>query len=100
MAFTMEVPDKAAIKSEVEEQIKPVSEEVAQLQAVAERNVAEILTLYIDEFAKKKHILQSIKSFGATLMKNSALKVARFFSRVSINRYPDYFLYNAGFITT
>lgn len=74
MAFTMEVPDEAAIKSEVEEQVKPVSEEIAQLQAVAERNVAEILTLDIDEFAKKKYILQSIESFGAASMKSSAAK--------------------------
>lgn len=74
MAFTMEVPDEAAIKSEVEEQVKPVSEEVAQLQAVAERNVAEILTLDIDEFSKKKYILQSIESFGAASMKSSAAK--------------------------
>jgi len=74
MAFTMEVPDEAAIKSEVEEQVKPVSEEVAQLQAVAEKNVAEILTLDIDEFAKKKDILQSIESFGAASMKSSADK--------------------------
>ena len=74
MAFTMEVPDEAAIKSEVDEQVKPVSEEIAQLQAVAERNVAEILTLDIDEFAKKKDILQSIESFGAASMKSSATK--------------------------
>ncbi|AKB28088.1 KlaA protein [Methanosarcina siciliae C2J] len=74
MAFTMEVPDEAAIKSEVDEQVKPVSEEIAQLQAVAERNVAEILTLDIDEFAKKKDILQSIESFGAASMKSSAAK--------------------------
>jgi uncharacterized protein YaaN involved in tellurite resistance len=70
----MDVPDEAAIKTEVEKQVKPVSEEVAQLQAVAENNAAEILTLDIDEFAKKKHILQSIESFGADSMKNSAAK--------------------------
>lgn len=74
MGFTMEVPDEAAIKSEVEEQVKPASEEVAQLQAAAERNVAEILTLNIDEFAKKKYILQSIESFGDASMKSSAAK--------------------------
>lgn len=70
----MEVPDEATIKSEVEEQVKPVPEEVTQLQAVAERNVAEILTLDIDEFAKKKYILQSIESFGAISMRSSAAK--------------------------
>ena len=74
MAFTMEVPDEAAIKIEVEEKVKPVSEEVAQLQALAERNVAEILTLDIDEFAKKKYILQSIESFGDASMRSSAAK--------------------------
>jgi uncharacterized protein YaaN involved in tellurite resistance len=70
----MEVADEAAIKSEVIEQVKPVPEEVARLQAVAESNVAEIMTLDIDEFAKKKDILQSIESFGADSMKRAAAK--------------------------
>ncbi len=48
MAFTMEVPDEAAIKKEVHEQVVPVSEDVAQLQTLAERNAAQILTLDID----------------------------------------------------
>ena len=74
MAFTMEVPNEAAIKNEVMEQVKPVPEEVAQLQAVAESNVAEIMTLDIDEFAKKKDILRSIESFGADSMRSSAAK--------------------------
>jgi uncharacterized protein YaaN involved in tellurite resistance len=74
MAFTMEVPNEAAIKNEVLDQVKPVPEEVAQLQAVAESNVAEIMTLDIDEFAKKKDILQSIESFGADSMKRAAAK--------------------------
>ena len=70
----MEVPDEEAIKKEVQEQVKPVPKEVAQLQALAERNVAEIMTLDIDEFAKKKDIIQSIESFGAESMKRSANK--------------------------
>jgi uncharacterized protein YaaN involved in tellurite resistance len=74
MAFTMQVPDEAEIKKEVLEQVKPASKEVAQLQSQAERNVADILTLDIDEFAKKKEILQSIESFGADSMKRSAAK--------------------------
>lgn len=74
MAFTMEVPNEEAIKNEVLEQVKPVPKEVAQLQAVAESNAAEILTLDIDELAKKKYILQSIESFGAASMKRSAAK--------------------------
>jgi uncharacterized protein YaaN involved in tellurite resistance len=70
----MEVPNEAAIKNEVQEQVKPVPSEIAQLQAVAESNVAEILTLDIDEFAKRKFFLQSIESFGADSMKSSAAK--------------------------
>ncbi|MDD1749867.1 MAG: toxic anion resistance protein [Methanothrix sp.] len=74
MAFTMEVPDEAAIKNAVQEQVKPVPEEVARLQEVAEGNVAEIMALDLDEFVKKKDILQSIESFGADSMKRSAAK--------------------------
>lgn len=53
MAFTMELPNEAAIKNDVLQQVKPVPEEVAQLQAVAEGNVAEIMTLDIGEIAQK-----------------------------------------------
>ncbi|HPA97014.1 MAG TPA: toxic anion resistance protein [Methanothrix sp.] len=74
MAFTMELPNEAAIKREVLQQVKPLPEEVDQLQAVAEGNVAEILTLDIGEIAQKKFILQSIESFGADSMKSSAAK--------------------------
>ena len=74
MAFTMEVPNEEAIKNEVQEQAKPVPEEVARLQAVAESNVAEIMTLDTDEFAKKEAILRSIESFGADSMKLAATK--------------------------
>jgi uncharacterized protein YaaN involved in tellurite resistance len=74
MSFTMQVPDEAEIKKEVLEQVKPKPKEEAQLQAQAEKNVADILTLDINEFAKKKEILQSIESFGAESMKRSNSK--------------------------
>ncbi|MFZ3130510.1 MAG: toxic anion resistance protein [Desulfosporosinus sp.] len=74
MSFTMEVANEAAIKNEVLEQVKPVPEEVAKLQAMAESNVAEVLALDLNSFAKKKDILQSIESFGTDSMKNSAQK--------------------------
>jgi len=70
----MEVPDEAEIKKEVLEQVKPVPEDVARLAAAAESNVAEIMTMDIDEFAKKKDILQSIESFGTDSMKRSGTK--------------------------
>jgi uncharacterized protein YaaN involved in tellurite resistance len=75
MAFTMEVPDEAEIKKEVLEQVKPVPKEVAQLQAQAERNAADIWNMDIDEFSKKMEILQSIESVGADTMKRSAAKI-------------------------
>ena len=37
MAFTMEVPDEAAIKKEVQEQVKPAPEEVAVDAATGSR---------------------------------------------------------------
>jgi uncharacterized protein YaaN involved in tellurite resistance len=74
MSFTMQVPDEAEIEKEVLEQVKPKPKEEAQLLAQAEKNAADILTLDIDEFAKKKEILQSIESFGAESMKRSASK--------------------------
>ncbi len=74
MVFTMQVPDEAEIKKEVLEQVKPVPEDVARLAAAAESNVAEIMTMDIDEFAKKKDILQSIESFGTDSMKRSGTK--------------------------
>ncbi|MDD2755164.1 MAG: toxic anion resistance protein, partial [Methanothrix sp.] len=74
MAFTMQVPDEAEIKKEILEQIKPKPKEEVQLQAQAERNVADLLTQDIDEFAKKKEILLSVESFGADSMKRSAAK--------------------------
>ena len=74
MSFTMVVPDEAAIKNAVQEQVKPEPEDVAWLQEVADGNIAEIMKLDLDEFAKKKDILQSIESFGADTMRRSAAK--------------------------
>ncbi|MDF0591158.1 toxic anion resistance protein [Candidatus Methanocrinis natronophilus] len=72
--FTMEVPDEAAIKKEVLDQVRPAPEEVGQLQSMAEDNVEQILALDIGEFGRKKYILASIDSFGVDSMKGSAAK--------------------------
>lgn len=74
MAFSMEVVNIEEIKNEVIEQVKPESEEVKQLQLAAQNNVKEIMNLEIESLAKRKEILQSIESFGANTMKNSAEK--------------------------
>ena len=74
MAFTMQVPDEAEIKKEVMEQIKPVPEDLARIQEVADANAREIITLDIEELGNRKSILQSIESFGVGSMKSSATK--------------------------
>jgi uncharacterized protein YaaN involved in tellurite resistance len=72
MSFTMEVPSQEKIKVAIEEQVKPVPEEVAKLKEVAENNVATIMELDIESLEKRKEILQSIDAFGLNTMKSSS----------------------------
>ena len=48
MTFSMEVPDLAAVKTEVMEQVKPQSEEQTALAVQAKRNVDAIMQLNLD----------------------------------------------------
>lgn len=74
MSFTMEVVNPETLKSAIEEQVKPVPEEVAQLQALAKNNVSSILALDLESAEKRRGILQSIDSFGMNSMKSSSEK--------------------------
>lgn len=74
MSFSMEVLDEKKIKEEIDEQVKPVPEEVAKLRSLAEGNVAEIMAMDITSLEKKRSMLSSIESFGIDTMKNSAEK--------------------------
>ncbi|OAB44762.1 toxic anion resistance protein [Paenibacillus glacialis] len=74
MSFTMEIPSKEEIQVAIEEQVKPVPEEVAQLKEVAESNVATIMALDFESLEKRKEILQSIDTFGINTMKSSSDK--------------------------
>ena len=76
MAFSMEVADVSAIKNEVVEALKPVPAEVTALQAIAEENVKQIMTIDLDSLENKKQILQSIDTFGMDSMKNSSSKTS------------------------
>jgi uncharacterized protein YaaN involved in tellurite resistance len=69
--FTMQVPDEAEIRKEVQEQVKPVPKEMAQIQAIVDRNVEAIITLDIDELLESP-IKQSFESYGKDSMKRSA----------------------------
>ncbi|MFD1775398.1 toxic anion resistance protein [Paenibacillus rhizophilus] len=76
MSFTMEVVNPEKIKSAIEEQVKPVPEEVAQLKELAVNNVSTILELDVDSLEKRKEILQSIDQFGMNTMRSSSEKNA------------------------
>ena len=74
MSFTMEIPSQDEIKVAIEEQSKPVPEELAKLKEVAESNVASIMALDFESLEKRKEILQSIDTFGINTMKSSSDK--------------------------
>lgn len=74
MGFSMEVADTEAVKKEIIEQVKPVSEEVVKLKEMADNNVSEIMALDINSLEKRKMMLQSIESFGMNTVQSSAKK--------------------------
>ncbi|WP_159885357.1 toxic anion resistance protein [Paenibacillus puerhi] len=74
MSFTMEIVSPEQLKTAIEEQVKPVPEEVAQLKELALTNVSTILELDIDSLEKRKEILQSMDRFGMSTMTSSAEK--------------------------
>ncbi|MDF2938762.1 MAG: KlaA protein, partial [Paenibacillaceae bacterium] len=76
MAFSMEVVNPEAIRTAIQEEVKPEPEEVTQLKAQAKTNVSSILELDLDSLEKRQSILQSIDSFGMGTMKSSSEKNA------------------------
>lgn len=74
MSFSMEVASPDQIKAVIEQEVKPVPEEVAKLKQLADANVAAIMTLDVESLDKRKEIVQSIESFGLGTMKSSADK--------------------------
>jgi len=76
MSFTMQVADPSEIKTVIEQEVKPIPEEVVQLKKVADSNVATIMALDIESMDKRREILQSIDTFGMDTMKSSSSKNA------------------------
>lgn len=74
MSFTMEVASPEEIKAVIEQEVKPVPEEVAKLKAMADSNVAAIMELDVESLEKRKEILQSIEGFGMSTMRSSSEK--------------------------
>src|SRR6185437_1238094 len=48
----------------IEEQVKPVPEEVVKLKAQAEQNVQTIMEIDLDSLEKRKNILAAVENFG------------------------------------
>ncbi len=74
MAFTMEVSDTKVIHDEIVEQVKPVPEEVAKLQEIANNNVNEIMAINLDSMELKRTFIKSIDQFGLDTLQKSAQK--------------------------
>ncbi|WP_314589983.1 toxic anion resistance protein [Paenibacillus terrigena] len=74
MSFSMEVVNPEEIQAAIEQEVKPVPEEVAKLQALADSNVASIMSLDLFSLEKRKEILQSIDTFGMNTMRTSSNK--------------------------
>lgn len=76
MSFSMQVTNQEEVKAIVEEQVKPVPEELKKLKEAADANVAEIMALSFDTeaFGKRKEIMQSIETFGLDTLKSSSNK--------------------------
>ncbi len=74
MSFSMEVVKPEEIKAAIEEEVKPVPAEVAELKALADANVQTIMDLDIESLEKRKEILQSIDTFGMDTMRSSSSK--------------------------
>jgi len=76
MAFSMEVPDLAAVKTEVMEQVKPQSEEQTALATQARQNADAIMQLNLDSLEERRGMLQSVEQFGAENMQRSEQKTS------------------------
>lgn len=76
MSFSMEIPSTKEIQAVIEEQVKPVPAEVAELQQIASANVEAIMSLDFDSLEKRQEILQSIEGFGMKTMSSSSEKNA------------------------
>ncbi|CAN7751577.1 toxic anion resistance protein [Paenibacillus sp. LjRoot56] len=76
MSFSLEIAGDEVLKAVVEEQVKPVPEEVVKLKAQAEQNVQTIMEIDLDSLEKRKNILAAVENFGIETMRASSQKNA------------------------
>ena len=70
----MEIVNTEALKKDVETEVKPVSEEIAQIQKQAEENANEIMALDLEKTEEKRKILKEIDDFAMISLQNSSRK--------------------------
>lgn len=76
MSFSMEIASPEEIQAAIEQEVKPVPEEVAKLKEMADANVATIMTLDIESLENRKEILESIEAFGMNTMRSSSMPLS------------------------
>lgn len=74
MSFSMEIVNEQVIKEEIQEQVKPIPEEVSKLRTMATQNVSELLKIDIGSLEKRASIVKSIETFGLDTMQRSTSK--------------------------
>ncbi|WP_059170449.1 toxic anion resistance protein [Bacillus sp. FJAT-27445] len=74
MSFSMTVASPEEVKALIEEQVKPVPEEISELQKAANQNVSTIMGLDVESLDQRSEVLKSIESFGLNTMKASSNK--------------------------
>lgn len=74
MSFSMTVASPEEVKALIEEQVKPVPEEISELQKAANQNVSTIMGLDVESLDQRNEVLKSIESFGLNTMKASSNK--------------------------
>lgn len=74
MAFSLDLPDKEAIKTEVIETTSLPKEEIRVVHDMVEKEAQTILGVDLDSFVERKEITDVIDQFGNDLMQKSEAK--------------------------
>ncbi|TBL79845.1 toxic anion resistance protein [Paenibacillus thalictri] len=74
MSFSMEIASPEELKQVVEEQIKPVPEEVRKIQEQAKNNVDSIMSMDFDALDRRREVMSTVEKFGMSTMKASTEK--------------------------
>ena len=70
----MAIANTEELKKEIELQVKPVDNEVAEIKKQAEANTSEIMALDLDKLEDKRKLLKALDSFAMDTLQNSARK--------------------------